>query len=216
MLGLSRAAIRPQLLDSLRRLRTDRVDVLYAHVDDPAVDPAETLGALSDLVEEGLVREIAASNLTPDRVGQVMTVDSPHRYVALQQRCTYLIPAAGADLGPHILLDEAIEEVGAAHDLTLLGYLPLLSGAYTRADRPLPAGYDTPATAAALATLHEIADRHGLDAGQAVLAWMAHRNRPVLPVVGVSRPQHVTSAWAAVHTMLSQDELTALELARRG
>lgn len=211
VLGLSRAAIRPQVLDSLRRLGTDRVDVLYAHVDDRAVPLAETLGALGELVDEGLVGEIAASNLAPERVRETAATPAPVRYTALQQRFSYLVPRPGADLGPHVLLDDDTEEACAAAELTMTGYAPLLSGAYTRTDRPLPDGY---VDGGALAPLREVADTHGLDAGQAVLAWMTQRARPVLPVVGVSRPEQVRSAWSAVHTDLTDEEATRLDTAR--
>lgn len=98
----------------------------------------------------------------------------------------------------------------------MLGYSPLLSGAYTRAERPLPAGYDTPDADHALGVLAKVADRAGLDAGQTVLAWMAQRDRPVLPVVGVSTPEQVSSAWQAVTARLDLGDLTALESARSG
>lgn len=217
-LGLSAPAVRAQTLDSLRRLRTDRIDVLYAHIDDRAVPLSETLGALSELVEEGLVREIAASNLTPPRLHEAISIGRwiPHRYRALQQRFTYLVPADDADLSPHVLLDDQLEQYCVETGLGMLGYSPLLSGAYTRPDRTLPKGYDTPATEHALEVLDEVAEDAGLDAGQAVLAWMAQRQQPVLPVVGVSTPQQVESAWQAVRTPLGFDAVATLDGARAG
>ena len=212
-LGLSAEAIRRQVQDSLTRLRTDHLDVLYAHVDDAAVPLEETLGAFSQLVEQGLVREIAASNLTAERLMAAMTTPGSSRYQALQQRFTYLAPSPSADLRPHVLLDDHVSDLCDRYRLTRLGYSPLLSGAYTRPDRPLPEGY--PRSERALATLTEVAGAHGLDAGQTVLSWMVGRHQPVIPVVGVSRPEQVTSAWRAVTTPLAPDELTRLEEARR-
>jgi aryl-alcohol dehydrogenase-like predicted oxidoreductase len=55
-LGLSRQAILDQTADSLRRLRTDHVDLLYAHIDDPRVPMAETVGALQEVAERGWAR----------------------------------------------------------------------------------------------------------------------------------------------------------------
>lgn len=217
-LGLSAPAVRAQTTDSLRRLRTDRIDLLYAHIDDPTVPWAETLGALSDLVEEGLVGQVAASNLTAPRLQEALEAGStvPHAYAALQQRFTYLQPDPAADLSPHVLLDEEVEQHCTDHGLAMLGYSPLLSGAYTRSDRPLPDGYDTPASEPALQTLNHVAERTGLDAGQTVLAWLVQRRRPVLPVVGVSSPEQVTSAAQAMMTRLDPDDVAALEHARSG
>ena len=176
---------------------------------------AETLGALGELVEEGLVRQIAASNLTAPRLKEAVEVgkSTGHGYTALQQRFSYLIPSPTADLSPHVLLDDQIEITCTENDLTMLGYSPLLSGAYTRPDRAIPNGYNTPITRHALKVLTEVAEA-SLDTGQAVLAWMVQRSSPVLPVVGVSSADQVTSAWQAVASDLTNDALNRLETAR--
>lgn len=213
-LGLSAPGVREQVLGSLRRLGTDYVDVLYAHIDDQAVPMVETLGAFADLQQEGLIRMIAASNLSAERLQEAVSTRPGTGYRALQQRFTYLIPDPSADVSPHVLLDEQVEHVCAESGMTMLGYSPLLSGAYTRTDRPLPDGYLTPATDHALTALHDAAKRAGLDAGQAVLAWMGQRERPVLPVVGVSTPEQLHCAVDAVTTPLPHDTLTRLDAAR--
>lgn len=213
-LGLSRRAVRDQVDASLTRLRTDHLDVLYAHVDDRDTAFEETLGVFGELRDEGKIRAVAASNLTAPRLEAAMQCTTATAYQALQQRFTYLAPRTDADLGAHVLLDEEVSRVCREYGLTQLGYSPLLSGAYTRGDRTLPDGYEP--SDAALSALREIADAHGLDAGQAVLAWMVCRADPVLPVVGVSRPEHVASAWDAVGADLSADEIERLEEGRRG
>lgn len=98
----------------------------------------------------------------------------------------------------------------------MLGYSPLFFGAYTRTDRPLPDEYHTPATDDALTAMHGAAKQAGLDAGRAVPAWMAQRERPVLPVVGVSISEQLHSAADAVTTALPRDTLTRLDAARSG
>lgn len=208
--GLSAASVREQVTGSLSRLRTDRLDVLYAHIDDRSVSFEETLGAFGNLVEEGLVREVAASNLTADRLTEAITVRATHPYRALQQRFTYLQPAPTAGTAPQVVLDEATEVIAESAGITVLGYSPLLSGAYTRNERPLPPEYDTPANTRRLATLRHVAESSDLDAGQLVLAWMTQRTRPVIPIVGVSHPAHVRSASAAVATTIPTASLSAL------
>jgi aryl-alcohol dehydrogenase-like predicted oxidoreductase len=211
-LGLSASAIREQLTGSLRRLGVDHVDVLYAHVDDPAVPLAEVVGTLNELREQGLTRAVAASNLTAGRLRAATATGGG--YAALQQRFTYLVPDPDADLYPHVLLDAEVERVCAEAGVAMLGYSPLLGGVYTRSDRPLPSAYRTAGAGRALRALHEVAGHVGLDAGQTVLAWMVQRARPVLPVVGVSNVEQLRSAVRAVTTALPADLVTALDTAR--
>lgn len=210
--GLSRAAIRRQVHDSLRRLQVDHVEVLYAHIDDRDVPLAETIGALGELVDEGKVREIAASNLTASRLTEAMSVPARHRYSALQSRFTYLRPTSGADLAPHVLLGDEVMALCAAHRVTALGYSPLLGGAYDRDDRPVPEQYV--AGSPGRSALVTVGSAQEMTRGQVVLAWMVGRRDPVVPVVGVSSPEQVVAAWAAVATNLSDSELTLLEEAR--
>lgn len=215
-MGLSALAVREQLTGSLRRLGTDHVDVLYAHIDDRNVPLAETLGVLAELQSEGLTRVTAASNLTADRLTDAIDAERAvgTGYAALQQRFSYLIPDPAADLSPHVLLDQQVERVCSSAGIAMLGYSPLLSGAYTRDDRALPEGYATDGTATALRELHAVAAEAGLDAGQAALAWMAQRDRPALPVVGLSTPGQLRSAVQAVTTALPDGALARLDAAR--
>lgn len=216
--GLEPRAVRSQVTDSLRRLGTDHVDVLYAHVDDPSVPFDESLGALSELRDEGLTRAVGVSNLSADRLDEALVVAARTGagFSALQQRFTYLAPDDTTDLSPHVLLGEDVEERCSRAGIATLGYSPLLSGAYTRSDKALPEGYTTSATAHALAELTDVADEAGIDAGQVVLAWMTQRDHPVIPVVGTSNTAQVAAAVGAVGTSLSTEQMSRLESARSG
>ncbi len=216
VLGLSGPMVRAQVDESLRRLRTDRIDLLYAHIDDREVPLAETLGVLGELRDEGVIGQFGASNLTSDRLhSAIEAATGPGGgYRHLQQRFTFLTPAPRAHLHPHVLLTDEMIAACMAAGWTAHGYAPLLSGAYTRADRPLPAAYDTKANRTALPLLHRIGEAHGADAGQVVLGWMMHRRLPVRPVVGVSSPDHLRSAVEASALTLSEEELGLLESAR--
>ncbi len=216
-LGLGRLAVLDQVAGSLRRLHTDHVDVLYAHIDDTRTPMAETIGVFQEVVDRGWARTIAASNLTASRLREAVTaVDGGPQYVALQNRFTYLQPTAGTDLGRQILLDEALQVVCRDHRITMVAYSTLLEGAYTRPDKPLPGAYQQPGTDHALTTLSTVAQELGLDAGQTTLAWLAQRDLPVVPVVGISRRSQIDSAVTAVDTPIPAQQLTALDDARRG
>ena len=216
-LGLSASAIRTQTEESLARLGTDHVDLLYAHVDDPRVPIEETVGALVEEARRGTARFIGCSNLSASRLDAALAATPAGQagYCVLQQRFTYLTTAPGADLSPHVLLDEEVIDVATRHGLGLIGYSPLLGGAYTRADRPLPEAYQHGATREQLAALARAADATGLDAGQVVLAWMAQRGIPVRAVVGVSSTNQLASAVKAASTPLPAEVLADLEQARR-
>lgn len=85
--GLSRANIRAAVEESLARLQTDYIDLYYAHADDPDTPLDETLSTFDELIKEGKVRDIAASNYTALRLEQALETSDRQglaRYVALQ------------------------------------------------------------------------------------------------------------------------------------
>lgn len=171
---------------------------------------------MQDQVTRGRARAIACSNMSGTRIQQaVAAAGNGASYCALQQRFTYLTPAHGADLHPHVLLDDDVASRAAQAGLVLLGYSPLLGGAYTRAERPLMSSYTHSGSAAQRLTLAEVAQAYALDAGQVVLAWMSQREQPVVPVVGVSNLWQLHSAVEAVATALAPESIVALEKARR-
>lgn len=215
-LGLSAPAVRAQVDALLARLRTDHVDVLYAHIDDAQVPLEETIGALQEEVLRGRARAIGCSNISAPRLQAALRAagDGP-AYTVVQQRFTYLTTAPGADLSPHVLLDDAVAYTAAKAGLGLVGYSPLLSGAYTRSDRALPDAYQHENTAWELTELSTAAKATGLDPGQVALAWMVSRKTPVIPVVGVSSTAQLDSAIQAVHTTLPEDLLAELDAARQ-
>lgn len=87
--GLSRANILAAADDSLRRLKTDYIDVYYAHEDDQTVELEESLGAFDELVRSGKVRYIAASNYSGARLKQAVSVSQANgfnEYIAIQNQ----------------------------------------------------------------------------------------------------------------------------------
>jgi aryl-alcohol dehydrogenase-like predicted oxidoreductase len=215
MLGLSAGAVRGQVDDSLRRLRVDHLDILYAHIDDTRVPMEETVGALQDEVTRGTARYIACSNVTAPRLAEALVAagDGP-RYVAAQQRFSYLKPRDDAHFFPQQLVDEDLEALTVEEGVALLGFTSLLGGAYSRSGRQVPETYRTERTEEQLRALAEVAAATGLDAGQAVLAWMVQRAVHVIPVVGVSSVDQLRSAVDAVSTVLPPAALSLLARAR--
>jgi aryl-alcohol dehydrogenase-like predicted oxidoreductase len=106
---------------------------------------------------------------------------------------------------------EQLDYVAENPKFLLWAYTPLINGAYTRADRPLPEAYDHAGTARRLERLGEVAAEAGADAGQVVLAWLLGGTPRVMPIVGVSRAAHVDDALAAADLDLTGDLLVRLD-----
>jgi hypothetical protein len=99
--------------------------------------------------------------------------------------------------------DEVLHYVERHPDIALWAHTPLLSGGYTRADKPLPEEYDDPGTTRRLAVLDEIAAETGTNRNQVVLAWLTGGNPAATPIVGVSTGEQLDEAVAAVSLELA-------------
>jgi aryl-alcohol dehydrogenase-like predicted oxidoreductase len=213
--GLSRKVVRDQAAASMRRLGTDHLDVYYAHIEDRRTPLEDTVDTFASLVTDGLIRVAGCSNHAAWRIAQARQIASAAGipgFNCAQQRHTYLRPRPGADFGanPHIsdeLLDYAREEP----DLRVLGYSVLLSGAYTRADRPLPEQYDHEGSRRQLKVLAEVADELGATPNQVVLAWLLRGDPPVLPVLGVSSVSQLDECLGALDLQLGDEQQLLLD-----
>jgi aryl-alcohol dehydrogenase-like predicted oxidoreductase len=215
--GLSAAAIRAAVDGSRKRLGTDVVDLYWAHGEDAAVPLAETVVAMGELAARGVVRRLGAANHAAWRVERARSLARDHGvpgWTALQLRYSYAQPRPGAvlpDSGHMLASPEQLEYVAADPRLVLWSYTPLVNGAYTRADKPFPDAYDHPGTTRRLAAANDVAAEVGVDAGQVVLAWLLGGTPRVMPIVGVSRPQHVDDALAAADVQLPDDARARLD-----
>ncbi len=216
--GLFAHVIRRQTEQSLRRLGTDHLDLLFAHSDSRQAPLEESVAALGALVRAGEVNLLGASNHTTWRIEQFRAEarrEGLPGYAVVQQRGTYLearhprerpTDAIQLPITPE-LLDYARSEP----PLTVMAYSSLLEGAYVRDDRPLPHDVDTPGAAARLRVLAEVADELGATPNQVVLAWLTGGDPPVLPVLGASTPEQVTEAMAALDLVLDDDVRARLD-----
>jgi aryl-alcohol dehydrogenase-like predicted oxidoreductase len=220
--GLSAKVIRESAERSMTRLGVSRLDLMYAHVEDPAVPLAETVEGFAELVAEGIVGLLGVSNHWAWRVERARALAAAAGvpgYEVLQYHHTYLrrradVPgrwsadgsasAAGGDL-----LSYLRDEPG----LTLVAYSPLLSGAYVRADKPLGADFEHAGTAARLAALRAVAAEAGATVNQVVLAWLMGAELPVVPLVGASSVAQLEESLAAVDLELTAEQRGRLDQA---
>jgi aryl-alcohol dehydrogenase-like predicted oxidoreductase len=205
--GLTAAQIEAECDKSLRRLGVETIDLYYAHVDDRATPQEETLAAFDRLVRGGKVRFIGASNFMAWRLAQAHALSERHGwpdYVCVQQRHTFLRPKPGASFDPQLSATDELVDYCRSNQVTLLAYSSLFSGAYQRADRPVPDEYRGADADARLAALHSVAAAHGVTPNQVILAWLVQQTPPILPVMAAS-----TDAQMA-------ENLAALDLTRLG
>lgn len=214
--GLRAAQIEAECDKSLRRMGIETIDLYYAHVDDRATPLEETLSAFDRLVQKGKVRTIGASNFLAWRLEAARWVSRAHgwaEYCCVQQRFSYLRPKPGASFDPQIAANDDLLDYCASEGVTLLAYSPLLNGAYTRTDRPLPAQYLGPDSDARLAALRAVADEMDATANQVLLAWMMQSDPVVIPVIGATTPEQLTDILGAFSVQLSAEQMARLNAA---
>lgn len=214
--GASAAYVRTAVERSLRRLRTECIDLYQLHRPDPATPIAETLGALDELVRAGKVREIGCSNFSAAQLREADAAATGARFVSVQNHYNLLHRDDEADVLP------ACDELGVAY----VPYFPLasglLTGKYRRGEAP-PDGTRLAAWGArgdALLTdenfdvverLRGWAESRGHSLLDLAVAWLLAK-RPVASVIaGATRPEQVRTNAAAADWILSDADVGEID-----
>jgi Predicted oxidoreductases (related to aryl-alcohol dehydrogenases) len=215
--GLSARAIRSAVEASLRRLRTDRIDLLYLHIDDPEVPFEETLLAVDELVRAGKVRFFGGSDHTGDRLYEA-------RIASAQLGVAHMVAVQNQY---HLLHRREVEGglARVARDLSL-GVMPrfalaggFLTGKYrSKADLASSTRTDLKRYLKrrglrVLAALDAVAAEHDAPPATVALAWLLSKPGVVAPVVSASGVDQVFDLAAAAHLRLTRSQLTALDRA---
>lgn len=198
---------------SLRRLGVERIDLYYIHADDRSVPLEDRLEAFTRLRDAGKIRIAGASNIRAWRLEVARGLCEQHGwldYCCVQQRFSYVRIQRGSYYDPHVEADDAELDYYRSRGLKLLAYSPLLSGAYTRTDRSFPEQYIGPDTDTRMKALNEVAQATGATANQVVLAWMLQSDPPVIPTVGMSKPDQLKEILGALDVTLGSDQLVTL------
>jgi aryl-alcohol dehydrogenase-like predicted oxidoreductase len=220
--GLSAKVIREASERSRERLGVEKIDLLYAHIEDRTVAPRETVEAFGELVADGSVGLLGVSNHAIWRVERARALAAAAGlpgYEVLQYHHSLLRPRADvpSELFPEGNLGAATGELlsylRAEPTLALVAYSPLLTGAYVRQDKPLPSDYDHPGTPARLAVLRDVAKETGASVNQVVLAWQIGAELPVIPLVGASSVAQLDENLGAVDLELTPDQRARLDAA---
>lgn len=216
--GLSRAWIRQAVEDSLRRLQTDRIDLYQSHDDDPATPLEETMAAFGELVHEGKVRALGASNFTAARLAEANATSARlglPRYESLQPLYNLVErPAFEAELEPLCARDQigVINFFGLARGF--------LTGKY-RSEADLgksPRGdgvrrYLTPQGLGVLAALDEVAAELKATPAQVALAWQMARPTVTAPIASATSVGQLQELLGAATLVLDAAAMARLDAA---
>lgn len=214
--GLSRAAILTQADESLRRLGTDYIDLYQIHRYDPNVPIEETMEALHDLVRAGKVRYVGASSMWTWQFAQAQytaDLNGWTRFVSMQDQYNLIMREEEREMLP-FCLDQGVG---------VLPWSPLARGRLTRDWDAGTRRSETDGFGGTLYRQAETADRRVADAvatvagdlgvsrAQVALAWLLHQPAVTAPIVGATKPEHITDAVAAAELALGDGELHRLE-----
>lgn len=214
--GLTASEIQKECDKSLKRLQTDHLDLYYAHRDDRDTRIEETMEALHRLVQAGKVLALGASNLAVWRIATANSVARANGwtpYTVVQQRYTYLRPRHGADFGPQIFISQELKDFAKTESIGLVAYSVLLQGAYTRAERALPAQFAGQDSDARLEVLRAVAKEIGRSPNQVVIAWLRQSSPSVLPIIAGSRVEQLEENIHALDIKLTDEQMHRLNTA---
>ncbi len=216
--GLSEDHIRASIEGSLRRLRTDRIDLYQAHQDDPDTPLDETLGAFADLMEEGKVRAIGASNYDADRLEESLIVSQDRgfpRYESLQPRY---------NLVDREEYEASLEPVCRTRGLGVIAYSSLaagfLSGKY-RSEADFSKSPRGPRAVKRLddrgrrilAALDSVAARLDARPATVALAWLMAQPTITAPIASATSPDQLRELTAAASLTLDAAARSELDRA---
>ncbi len=216
-IGLTRKHIMEQVDLSLKRLKTDYIDLYQIHSYDPLTPLEETLEALNDLVRHGKVRYIGASNMAAWQLMKALDYSTYNRvakFVSLQAYYT----VAGRDLERELIPLLQDQKVGLMVWSPLAG--GLLSGKYSRDEENKDGGrranFDFPPVNKDRAfdivdVLHPMAKEKNTTVAQLALAWLLHQDAVTSVIIGANSIEQLHDNLKAVDVVLNVDDLKKLD-----
>ena len=206
------ASLRHDVEQSLRRLRTDHIDLYLPHRDDPRVPVAEIIGTLGDFVKEGKIGAIGVSNWDVSRIAQArMLANGPVANQLLGNiLCVKMSPPKDDTLR---VLDASPYRQAETENLTLMLFSSQCLGAFlpSKLGRVLPPEYDNPACRTAIAEIAALARELGLDAGDLVLAFLLEVSHRIVPLIGPQSPAQLVESIRALEVRLDAPTLERLK-----
>ncbi|MAK62784.1 MAG: alcohol dehydrogenase [Ponticaulis sp.] len=215
--GLSAHWIREAVENSLSRLKTDYIDLYFSHRFDPETPHEETLGVYKDLLDEGKIRAIGASNFDDDQMTDALKVSSANDLPAYQVlQPEYSLVSRGTFEGP--LQRYCIENnIGVVTYFSLAG--GFLSGKYRTAEdvkgaarAGLVGKYMQEGGLEVLKALEEIASQKNASMAEIAIAWLLHREGVTAPIASATKSSHLESLVRAADIKLTPEDIETLEV----
>jgi len=220
MKGLSRRYIMQAVEASLKRLQTDYIDLYQAHRDDPETPLEETLAAFADLIAQGKVRAIGASNYTAPRLAEALETSARlglPRFESLQPLYNLVERTA---------FEGELEALCLREQIGVIPYYSLASGFLTGKYRSAADAvgrtrgsraekYLNPKGLAVLAALDTVAAQVGAKPGQVALAWMIARPSITAPIASATNPEQLAELMAAPTIKLDAEAIALIDGASR-
>lgn len=216
--GLKKDKIISAVEGSLKRLGTDYIDLYFAHVDDRKTEQEETLEAFSSLVKQGKVKHLGCSNFKTWRMVRSREISRANNwtpYKAVQQFHTYFQSEKGAETGMFDQMgDELFDYVRSGNPMSLMAYTPLLWGSYTQTwkyqEEARLKNFLRPQNDERRKRLEKIAEDTGWSINQVIYAWMIQSDPPIIPLVAVTRMEHLKEDLSASELSLTSDHIDFL------
>jgi len=204
----SPAYARSALEGSLKRLRTDYLDLYYLHRVDPAVPIEDSIGAMARLKEEGKIRHIGICEAGHETIRRAAKV---HPVTAIQSEYSLMTRDYEADTLP------AVRDLG----IGFVAYYPLARGFFADAITRPPAdgrksvprfsAENLPGNLVLLTRLRMMAEARGCTVGQLALAWLLHKSNFIVPIPGTNSIAHLEENCAAADVTLSASEIAKID-----
>lgn len=218
--GLSRKYMMQAVEDSLRRLQTDYIDLYQSHRDDPETPIEETLSAYADLIKQGKVREIGASNFSADRLAESLKVSTEKglpRYQSLQPQ--YSLVERAEFEGP-------LEELCLREKIGVIGYYSLASGFLTGKYRSKAdmegrlrgarvEKYLNDYGFGVVAALDDVAKRYNVKPGQVAIAWLIARPSVTAPIASATNLDQLKELMGAAEVTLDAAAIQQIDAASK-
>lgn len=216
--GLSRKHIQQAVEDSLQRLQTDYIDLYQSHIDDESTPLEETLETYGELIRQGKVRAIGASNYSAEHLLQALEISRQHgypRYESLQPRYN-LYDRDG--------YEQDLQQISQEQEIGVISYSSLcsgfLSGKY-RSEKDLSISlrgssvkrYLNPRGLRILKAIDQVAKTYNSTPTQVSLAWLITNPTITSPIVSATKVEQLNDIIKAVNINLNQDAIDLLNQA---
>ena len=213
--GLSKEYILSAADESLRRLQTDYIDLYQAHFDDPATPLDETLGAFEQLIQQGKVRNVGASNYSAKRLTKALEVSEEHGFAQYET----LQPLY--NLCDREEFESDLAELCVKREIGVIPYFSLASGFLTGKYRTeedavgkprgdFVAKYLNKRGLRILRALDEVAREHNATLAQVALAWLLTRPGVTAPIASVTSIKQLDELLGAATISLDESSVAAL------